>query len=1354
MSSASVCNDLRGFLAQHPAVRARFGQNRLTAGDVVAFIVYQHQADNSCRRQGQELKKRVLDCGREIDGCGSSCVPLAGLHVILRDVASIVVDPSGIVAVWKEIAEPPASVARKRPHAATASASASSDALVPAGGTREEQLLPKPRPSAELQALASLEVTPTSPGPYDMVAQLSRDVATLSLENAALAKSRRYFKAKCAQLRETLLEQQAEHRQVLALVGHRAGNRKVSTLAGFNLALKRNFGHASCQAVVLAVAGDEIAGGLKSKHIVTRFEHKASIAIRVQSREFHELCSKATKDPPDSMVLRDRCRASKAWFTLSAFSYRGDATNDVVKNSKVHLAEVCTFALGKEGLEQSAVCPDDAEQGASVSVAYSRSFCDMNLVSFGTGEETYSIMLKEFDSLGATSWEKAAAECATDAHKLCIFAFALDNGPDNQGATRRVRTALEGHDRVMFATTWCVFHQYHLAIKSMLVVLDKSKWSPPADALPTTYFSGVSSVSNSWRAPGIARKIYLAGAAAFGDVAALQRCKKIPGRVLRERWGSIDSVEDIIDDGGTVLAAAFREVIGPKLNAKPVRAAGPAGADAGVEEDFAERARKWRQNAHELLGSDTFRGMVRISRIAKQPLTRFFYWAQKQRRLMTAKRKEAEENAEAYLGPTLLSQLVVSKAEEVLGQLCRLLEAGALDDENRWGLVWKLVPGNALDAKVLILDLVLTAVASWSLRFGPLANDFPHLFLVALERPPDAECAKRKALAGALLSRCHLCLARGARFGCDISLKLRRLFYDDFTIMASTGKCTWMLFLSLLVLRAAMQAETQEVEGWNSLVQTMCRRSPAMQWPLANSRMNIKLSPRISPSSCASVMPQVGAYMSSTGFAGRFQTCSASDFAGLPLEAESPPACFHEFPEKVVLLSHGLALRAQAKLSNTCRYVYELVSFGSGMGIALGDTVSFVAPWSYRRVLHCFAGSTYMAEGGHEMFELPLQVVPQKLSWLIASAYQGLVDDGTLDPAQKIKSCTLRKHRAIFQPGSLKLAKLELAETIEVEMKAAPCKRKARKPDPGPDALADILLGHAAGDSDGDGEFDIEAELDQLIDDDGEVGAEIDAEGCGLDDFGADLPDDLAEAALHREGADDQIDGDQELPDHDHYLGSASAAELEGIVARLRARRRDAVEAIAAAKRQAVEHNELRPTIGSISLVRHQHDISEDVVQKDILFVQWSNFSERLARVVQLDDNNGIVYNIPFLVPVRHFPEATTEVLISRLPVTMCKVRKAHRMPMVSWALELLAHERAQVVAGSVIGDSCPCIVCELAAEALGSKGVEADRFVCGRCSLRWHAPCSAFISAAVGVEDKCGLGECPMCIAVSDSGP
>lgn len=99
---------------------------------------------------------------------------------------------------------------------------------------------------------------------------------------------------------------------------------------------------------------------------------------------------------------------------------------------------------------------------------------------------------------------------------------------------------------------------------------------------------------------------------------------------------------------------------------------------------------------------------------------------------------------------------------------------------------------------------------------------------------------------------------------------------------------------------------------------------------------------------------------------------------------------------------------------------------------------------------------------------------------------------------------------------------------------------------------------------------------------------------------------------------------------------------------------------------------------------------------------------------MRLDDQNGIVYNILFLVPVREFFEQSTHILVSRLSVSMLNVKKDDRMHMVSWALELLVHHRAQIMAGASLGDATPCVLCDLSMQALGCVSLDADRFVAG----------------------------------------
>eukprot|EP00972_Heterocapsa_arctica_P093569 13802283-Heterocapsa_arctica.AAC.1 len=97
--------------------------------------------------------------------------------------------------------------------------------------------------------------------------------------------------------------------------------------------------HASNSSVVRMLAGDDHQGGLRSEHIVTRFEHKALVALRLTSRHHYEAIEQACRADPDQAVLRGVCANTSRFFSVDVFTYRGDATNDVIRNSKVHVGE-------------------------------------------------------------------------------------------------------------------------------------------------------------------------------------------------------------------------------------------------------------------------------------------------------------------------------------------------------------------------------------------------------------------------------------------------------------------------------------------------------------------------------------------------------------------------------------------------------------------------------------------------------------------------------------------------------------------------------------------------------------------------------------------------------------------------------------------------------------------------------------------------------------------------------------------------------------------------------------------------------------------------------------------------------
>ena len=83
------------------------------------------------------------------------------------------------------------------------------------------------------------------------------------------------------------------------------------------------------------------------------------------------------------------------------------------------------------------------------------------------------------------------------------------------------------------------------------------------------------------------------------------------------------------------------------------------------------------------------------------------------------------------MGETVLSQIVCYKAQSFHNDTSDLLCEAASSDMNKWGGVWKyLDEQECVEARQLIVELVLLISAAWTFRFIDVALSFPFLLLV------------------------------------------------------------------------------------------------------------------------------------------------------------------------------------------------------------------------------------------------------------------------------------------------------------------------------------------------------------------------------------------------------------------------------------------------------------------------------------------------------------------------------------------------------------------------------------------------------------------------------------------------
>ena len=201
-------------------------------------------------------------------------------------------------------------------------------------------------------------------------------------------------------------------------------------------------------------------GAFKDPKLVTKFEHRACVGQRLLSRgvyeQFHQDCGPGALVPcgPDIKLCDLSCGA---WYPVEFIQYMGDASNvDAVQKEKVHVAQVACLIIRLTDVL-------DAEKVEKIRFSCTRSITDLQRIQYGTGDEFYQIVQREMQSVGAPTWLERSKAWHNPgplpaSHRLSIYLFGLDKGPDNQGGCRRIKLDLVDVPHIAFHAQWCLFH--------------------------------------------------------------------------------------------------------------------------------------------------------------------------------------------------------------------------------------------------------------------------------------------------------------------------------------------------------------------------------------------------------------------------------------------------------------------------------------------------------------------------------------------------------------------------------------------------------------------------------------------------------------------------------------------------------------------------------------------------------------------------------------------------------------------------------------------------------------------------------------------------------------------------------
>ena len=897
-------------------------------------------------------------------------------------------------------------------------------------------------------------------------------VTSIAAELQRVRRQRNRWRSRCSVVQNRLTHVVQKHKESMRKVCWRHGKRNISPFGGYSLAIARSKGHASAQTCVSMVAGSAIVGEFKDKHIVTRYEHRASVCSRLRSATIFNLGSTAwrRKDlgpPPPSQEDAASCVAMVPSGMIPgtstpvvAFCYRGDATNqEAIQKCKVHLSEVSfVFVPPREHLFDPFA---PIVRLDTLELPYHRAVCSLQRVVSSTSSELYNMIIKELSSVGCPDWLSPvwAAPPESDGGPLVeppvvVYGFSLDQGPDNQGMVKMVQSMLAQVPRVMMLVVYCCLHQYHLVVKNVLAFLDSFSFD---DAPFTTqYFSGISAVSNCWRSPGHPVKIRDKACELLGDLAGMSIAGKVPGRAQRGRWGSIDNFEALIDKGGLDLSRVFRALF-TGSQAETRASFRQKGLPYSAEQDERrEHRRAWATMAGTLMSSALFLAMVRISLIAKAPIFRWFCWAEKKRGEFIKRRRTAEANFVADLGETMMSELVCTKAVEVASQISDLLGPGACDDPARWAKLWQLLENGSqvAQAKILIVGLVLTISCSWQMRFVEPVSRFPLRFMVCLASPPESPAPERMRLAADLLAACPYCL-RNDPSG-DFTGKVRRHYFSDWEHMARTGQCTEALYLLLISVRSVLQGETQEIEGWNHVLQLMAKRSPTMEIALADARLNLKHGHGLSADECCELHTDAQAKMVSGELSEQYYPI-ADDVPVHALPAPAPgaavePPCAH-VSDKVLARCASLAAAVCKSVTIGGQFVYLIEQIGS-YKIGRDSKFGFFAGWSWHSTLWVVGCDLTFEARRPVQLMLNIPLAPQKLFLIIRT----LLERFQLDESRLPITMSLARYGVRW--GDFPAATINPGSRSLIRLRARPQKSQKPRPEearevPAPAALED-----------------------------------------------------------------------------------------------------------------------------------------------------------------------------------------------------------------------------------------------------------------------------------------------------------
>ena len=581
-------------------------------------------------------------------------------------------------------------------------------------------------------------------------------------------------------------------------------DQRLSMIGGYRLAIKKNKGHGSQLS-----ASDQFEVGV-TRQCVSLWEIKLAANLLLGSRAHYAEATEFFKAAHEQSNMEHPCTSWVMHHIL------GDATNcTATKGLKAHVVVVTSriSSLGAfdEGASPAATLDDLESSEHTV-------WPDLQSVPPSCkAAEQRALYLRQICCAGVPSWleDDPMPVPEHDVH-LRVYLLGSDAASEQKAAGLLIRGEVAAKHNVVFIHGFCVFHQLHLIVEKSLK-LGKDR-----------YWAKLATFVNVWRAAGSQFKIFSAWKQAFGEGRATVAAKTLPPRPLKGRWGAVHDTETYcLRAGKPETETVFHDVFAKKTT-KRRKQQTSLEAQLDDEGDYSEKVGRWISQTLVNVRDCAFWATMTLQHIAREPIMHA---------LASIQKTLGGHNTTAEGKDIPIVRLVGQTTPAVLTELEALLSSA----DCAWQEALDYVADELQQSETLsdCVHLAVSYAADWERRFGIPGRHYPRRLTMYVWSQCNVTCSIRKTICKELL----LAL-RGKGMASEIDsemFKIAKTFKADIEYGTQTGGCgTKRFFAFVWDLALQWPVSTQVVEGTNSVLKLMVKRSPNISMKLLSARTTIK----------------------------------------------------------------------------------------------------------------------------------------------------------------------------------------------------------------------------------------------------------------------------------------------------------------------------------------------------------------------------------------------------------------------------------------------------------------------------------------------------------------------------------